>query len=90
MERGIYYLVCKVVDRVESPVLGKVMIAIIVKVRNVLKSEFTRLTETIGIKRAWEAAACAVKWGYRYAEAWRNDEAFIRFFAIMELNSSFI
>ena len=88
LERGIYNLVCRIVDRVESPVLGKVLLGMVVKLRDILKGEFARLMESLGVRRAWEAAACAVAWGYGAAWTWRGDAGFARFFAVMEFNAS--
>jgi len=87
LERGIYNLVCRIVDRVESPVLGKILIGMVAKLRDVLKSEFARLMESLGVRRAWEAAACAVAWGYGAAWAWRGDTGFARFFAVIAFNA---
>ncbi len=88
LERGIFNLTCIVVDRVKSPVLGEKLLRIVVKLRNALKSEFAKLVETLGVRRAWEAAECAVEWGYMAARAWRMDADFARFFAVMEFNVS--
>jgi len=87
LERGIVNLVCRVVDRVESPVLGRVLLGIVVKLRDALKGGFARLAESLGVRRAWEMAGYAVSWGYGAAWAWRRDEGFARFLAVIEFNA---
>ena len=86
-ERGFYNLTCAVVDRVESPVLGKQILSFVVKLRDALKGEFVRLVESLGVSRAWAASRLAVSWGYRGARIWRNDESFSRFQAVLEFHS---
>ena len=88
LERSVFNLTCIVVDRVKSPVLGEKLLRIVVKLRNALKSEFVKLVETLGVRRAWAAAEYAVDWNYEGARAWRRDAGFARFFAVMEFNVS--
>ena len=87
MDRSFYNLVCIVVDRVKSPVLGRQILGLVLKLRDALKGEFVKLSESFGVMRAWEAAACAMAWGYRDAGVWRRDKVFARFFAVMEYNT---
>ena len=88
MERNIYNLTCSLFDRIRSPFLGKLLLGMVVKLRDALKGEFTRLSESFGVRKAWEAAKSAVAWGYGDAWAWRGDAGFARFFAVLEFNAS--
>ena len=84
LDRGFYNLTCVVVDRVESETLSRVLLGIVLKLRDALKGEFARLVESLGVRRAWEAAGSAVEWGYGAAWAWRRDMGFARFLAVVE------
>ena len=87
LDRGVYNLTCIVVDRVESEKLSRVILGIVLTLRDALKGEFARLAESLGVRKAWEMAGYAVSWGYRDAWAWRRDEGFARFFAVLESNA---
>lgn len=87
MDRSFYNLVCSVVDRVESPVLGREILGVVLKLRDALKDEFVKLSESFGVIRAWETAACAMAWGYRDAWIWRRNKGFARFLAVMKYNT---
>lgn len=87
LDRGIYDLTCAVVDRVESEKLSRVILGIVLKLRDALKGEFVRLVESFGVRRAWDVAESAVQWGYGAAWAWRREEGLARFFAVMEFNA---
>ena len=51
-DRGFYNLTCVVVDRVESEKLSRVILGIVLKLRDALKGEFVRLVESLGVARA--------------------------------------
>ena len=88
LERGFYNLTCEVVDRVESLVVHREILDVVVKLRNALKVEFVRLVESIGVEKAWRAAGCAVEWGNRSALEWRRDNNFLRFHTVLEVYST--
>ena len=87
-DRSFYNLVCYVVDRVESPVLGKQILSLVLKLRDALKSKFVRLSESFGVRKAWEAVRYAEAWGNKNACAWKYDLGFTRFHAMVEINSA--
>ena len=87
LERSIVNLVCRVVDRVRSPVLGRVLLGIVVKFRDAMKGEFVRLVESFGVRRAFELALVAVGWGYAGAREWSREAGFARFLAVVEFNA---
>jgi len=87
VERGILSLAARVVDRVESAVLGVVLVKILRKLRDALKSGFVRRMEEFGLKRAREVAAQAVAWGHGAARAWSSDLGFVRYVTLLDVNA---
>jgi hypothetical protein len=83
LDRGIFNLVTRVVDRVESSVLGAVLVKIVRKLRDAMKSEFVKLMESSGLRMAWESAKRAVEWGYDAAGEWAHDVGFARYHAFL-------
>ena len=86
VERGILDLTARVVDRVESVVLGVELVKILKKLRDALKSGFVRRMEDFGLRRAREVALQAVEWGYRAARAWASDLGFVRYLTLIDVN----
>jgi len=86
VERGILSLTCRLVDRVESEVLGVVLVKIVDKLREAMKSEFVRLMEMHGAIKARNIAQQAMDWGYKRAESWVHDLNFIRYLTNITLN----
>ena len=52
VERGILSLTSRIVDRVESRVLGVRLVKILAKLRDAMKSDFVRLVEGYGVRMA--------------------------------------
>jgi len=86
LERGILSLAARVVERVESSVLGVVLVKIVRKLRDAMKSEFTRLMEEFGLRQARTLARYAVMWGYAAARAWAADSGFVRYLTLINVN----
>ena len=86
LDRGIFYLVTRVVDRVESALLGSVLVRIVRRLRDALKSEFARLMESEGFRMAAVAAERAVEWGSGVAEGWARDVGFVRYLTSLAFN----
>ena len=86
VERGILSLTARIVDRVESVVLGVTLVKIFRKLRDALKSEVVKQME-FSINRARKIAEQAVAWGYRGAESWATDNDFIRYILSLKINS---
>jgi len=87
VERGILSLAARVVDRVESVVLGVVLVKILGKLRDALKGPFARKMETYGLEKARIISKTAVEWGHSAAVGWAHDFGFIRYLAALELNA---
>jgi hypothetical protein len=88
LDRGIFSLVTRVVDRVESALLGSVLVKIVKRLRDAMKSEFTRLMESEGFRMAREAAGRAVEWGSGAAGEWARDMGYVRYLTLLALNRS--
>lgn len=86
VERGILSLAARVVDRVESAVLGVVLVKILRKLRDALKSGFVRRMEEFGLRRAREIALQAITWGYVAAKTWASDLRFVRYLTLIDVN----
>ena len=86
VERGILSLAARVVDRVESAVLGVELVKILRKLRDALKSGFVRRMEEYGLRRARMVARRAVEWGYAAARVWASDLGFVRYLTLIDVN----
>ena len=84
LERGIVSLAAQVVDRVESVVLGVVLVKIGAKLKRALTSDVVRLMYEYGIEKARQFSDQAVEWGNRRASSWVSDHAFTRYLAVLE------
>jgi hypothetical protein len=87
VERGILSLTAKIVDKVESVVLGVELVKILAKLRDALKNGFVRRMEEYGLGQALKMARIAVDWGYAIAVDWSSDIGFVRYLTVMDLNS---
>jgi hypothetical protein len=86
VERGILGLAVRVVDRVQSVVLGVELVKILAKLRDALRSGFVRRMEEYGLRRVSEIAEQAVAWGYKGVKGWASDFSFVRYLTMMDLN----
>ena len=85
VERGILCLTARIVDRVESAVLGIELVKILSKLRDALKSGFVRRMEEFGLRRARMLAAQAVAWGYGAARGWAWNPGFVRYVTLLDV-----
>jgi len=85
-ERGYLYLAMRTVDRVRSVAVGRILVTILRKLRDALKSPFVRMVETFGLERAKRIAAQAVEWGYVKARGWASNLSFAKYLTIIDVN----
>lgn len=100
MRRGVWYtvlsgleraqvdLTIRIVKRVRSPLLAKVLDRIINKLTVVLMSSIHRMVRSQGYALTFRLSKIAQSWGYKSAKTWVNDSRFAKFLAIMSLNSN--
>jgi len=86
VERGILSLTSRIVDRVESRVLGVEIVKILAKLRDAMKSDFVRLVEGYGVGTAKKLSVQASEWGNMLADAWSYDLGFARYLALLDTN----
>ena len=86
VERGILYLCTRVVDEVSSPVLGVQLVEIVSRLREAMKSAFTRHVESYGVKRVVQLVEQANALGCKRASEWMHDMSFISYLTFMNIN----
>jgi hypothetical protein len=83
IERNILDLSIRLVDRVRSEVLGIVLVNIVKKIVDRLKSRYTTLVEEYGLQEAKRVSARAVEWGHEAARKWARDLNFARYLTLI-------
>ena len=86
IERGILSLATRVVERVDSAVLGVELVKIIAKLRDDFKSEFVKRMETFGFRKVKKIVGMARLWGNDAAGLWGQDVGFMRCLTAMSMN----
>jgi len=86
IERGILSLVARILDKVESVVLGVEIVKILGKLRDALKSGFIRRIEEYGVETAKELVYFAEVWGNGAARKWTFDWGFSIYLTVLDLN----
>jgi hypothetical protein len=87
VERVLVDLTVKIVDRVRSPVLARVLLSIMKKLEDASQSRVSRAIRETGFLYARKLSLLAQKWGNECAQNWAFDVSFARFIAIMHINS---
>ena len=88
LEKAQVDLTLRIVRRVRSPFLARVLDSIVDKLSNALQSGVSRTTVSIGFPLALRLSRIAQGWGNKSARTWAQDSGFARFLAIMSLNSN--
>jgi hypothetical protein len=88
LERAQVDLTVRVVKKVRSLCLAKVLNMIIDKLSTALQSRFLMAVRSVGFSLALKLSKIAQSWGLGTAEAWALDSRFARFLAIMDINSN--
>jgi hypothetical protein len=87
VERGILSLASRLVDRVESVVLGVELVKIIEKLNDATRSRFAKYLIEYGFRRARVVARQATALGYGAAANWASDLGFIRYVTFVKVNA---
>ena len=87
LERAQVNLTLRIVKNVRSPHLMKVLDSIFCKLQEALEGKVARMMRSIGFPYALKLGEIAQNWGNRSARTWAQDSNFVRFLAIMHLNS---
>jgi hypothetical protein len=87
-ERACVDLTIRVVDEVRSRVLSDVLLSVFRKLEMAVESKVARLMRDVGVKVAGRLGLVAQSWGNESAACWAEDVGFVRFLAVLHLNSS--
>jgi len=87
VERGIIDLTTRIVEKVESSVLGIELVKILSKLTNSMKSEFVKRLKEFGFNRAKEIAHQAMVLGSLKMN-WASDIGFAKYLTVMDMNKN--
>ena len=88
MERIQVWLTLRLVKRVRSPSLAKVLDGIVGKLVSSLQSRVLNRALSMGASIAFKHSSLALDWGYEEAEGWVCDKQFALFLGLMCVNST--
>jgi len=86
-DRSYLYLTMKAFDEIRNAKVGTIIVKILAKLRDALKSPFVRMMETYGVEKSRIISRIAVEWGHSTAGEWANEVGFVRYLTALELNS---
>lgn len=87
-ERGVLDLTMRYVDRIRSAKLAKVVTAILMKLKLAMESVIERMVRLVGCCLAQKISRLAASWGNLSASSWNGDKSFVRYLAIIQMNTS--
>ena len=87
-ERMLMNLVIRVVDRVRSLLLAKLISSAVKKLLEAMESEVARMMRTVGRQLAKNLSRIAQAWGNKSAAQWTEDLGFIQYLAVTQKNLS--
>jgi len=86
-ERAYMGLAIKVVERVRSLLLAKVLTSILKKLLSAMESRVARIIREVGRPLAQKLSRIAQKWGNKPAVQWTDDHGFIQYLAVSYMNT---
>jgi hypothetical protein len=86
-ERKLLELTIRVVEKVRSFLLAKIVSRIVGKLCEAMESLVIRLMKTEGRSLAEKIASIGEAWGNRAAKSWANDRGFIQYLTVNNLSS---
>jgi len=86
-DRGYLYLTMRVSEEVRSIDVGTIIVKILARLKEAMKSPFARKIETYGFMKARQLSRVAVEWGYTTAQQWANETVYIKHLTNNELNT---
>jgi hypothetical protein len=90
MERAIVNLTIKCVTELRSQKLIKIVIELMDKLRDAMKSKVERLIEIFGRPHAKKISEMALSWGNTSAIEWASNPGFLRYTVLTYMNASTI
>lgn len=88
LERASIDLTIRVVEKAQSSVLKKMLTSIIKKLSDAMDNKIARMMRTVGCNLAQKMSQIAQEWGNTSAVKWETDTGFIRYLAVMRINTS--
>ena len=86
-ERAQIELTTRVVKRIRSFFLARVVTSIVEKLLDAMESRVTRLMREVGPALARKLSRTAQEWGNKSAHEWVADSGFVRYLAINYMNT---
>jgi hypothetical protein len=86
-ERKLLELTIRVVEKVRSFLLAKIVSRIVGKLCEAMESLVIRLMKIEGRSLAEKIASIGEAWGNRAAKSWANDRGFIQYLTVNNLSS---
>jgi len=86
-ERAYMGLAIRVVERVRSLLLAKVLTSILKKLLSAMESRVARIIREVGGPLAQKLSRIAQKWGNKPAVQWADDHGFIQYLAVNYMNT---
>ena len=86
-DRDYLWLTMRAFDEIRNADVGTIIVKILAKLKEALKSPFVRKMETHGIMKARIISRKAVEWGHRTAGEWANEVGFVRYLTALEFNA---
>jgi len=86
-ERAQIELTMRIVKRIRSFFLARVVTSIVEKLLDSMESKVVRLTREVGPALAQKLIGTAQKWGNESAVNWTADPGFTRYLTIMYMNT---
>lgn len=86
-ERAYMGLAIRVVERVRSFLLAKVLTSILKKLLSAMESRVARIMREVGRPLAQKLSRIAQKWGNKPAVKWTDDHGFIQYLAVTHINT---
>lgn len=87
LERACVDVTIRVVDKVRSLFLAKLLTRIAKKLSDAMENKIARLIREVGHQLALKISQIAHAWGHSSAAQWLTDLKFIRYLAIIKLNN---
>lgn len=87
IERLQIDLTVRLVEKVKSFLLAKVLRSILKKLFEAMESRVSRLMREVGVPLARKLSAVAKSWGHSHAERWVDDLSFVKFLAVTYMNT---
>ncbi|MBE0513021.1 hypothetical protein IBX38_08220 [Candidatus Bathyarchaeota archaeon] len=86
-ERAQVDLTMRVVKRIRSFILAKVITSIVEKLLDAMESRVARLMREVGQPLAQKLSGIAQEWGNRLARQWMADPGFVQYLTVNYMNT---